>query len=256
MLLRKVGGAIFSLAVSRFTSARDSEISQLGEQLLYLSRKIVTYVTSNRSILIIIIWIFKVLHNIMIRILNFFSFLTRWINFYIYVYRIESIFFWRGRRKIEIDWFIVNTIFITIYNSHLKFLPSTDLTSKSLLNSIKTVQNRKIENTTDSSSPVLNIHRSCDGKEVSVHRLKPLVTARPINKETFIKIWIRISRVGNARRRKKRESGFVTDDSLRLKNVARNACNTRVPRLNSKRIKPADTASLFSGNGLFIPLTR
>lgn len=51
MLLRKVGGAIFSLAVSRFTSARDSEISQL----LYLSRKIVTYVTSNRSILIIII---------------------------------------------------------------------------------------------------------------------------------------------------------------------------------------------------------
>lgn len=41
MLLRKVGGAIFSLAVSRFTSARDSEISQLGEQLLYLSRKIV-----------------------------------------------------------------------------------------------------------------------------------------------------------------------------------------------------------------------
>lgn len=55
MLLRKVGGAIFSLAVSRFTSARDSEISQLGEQLLYLSRKIVTYVTSNRSILIIII---------------------------------------------------------------------------------------------------------------------------------------------------------------------------------------------------------
>lgn len=56
--------------------------------------------------------------------------------------------------------------------------------------------------------------------------------------------------------RRERVASLQGDDSLRLKNVARNACNTRVPRLNSKRIKPADTASLFSGNGLFIPLTR
>lgn len=102
---------------------------------------------------------------------------------------------------------------------------------------------------------MLNIHRSCDGRqtgkeEVSVHRLKPLVTARPINKETFIKIWIRIPRVGNTRRRKKKKREYLRYRETTLWD-SRNACNTRVPRLNSKRIKPIPPpASLFSGNGL------
>lgn len=48
--------------------------------------------------------------------------------------------------------------------------------------------------------------------------------------------------------RKKRVPSLQGDDSLRLKNVARNACNTRVSRLNScvKKARPA----CLSGNGL------
>ena len=119
------------------------------------------FLCSNSSILIIIIWIFKIsLHAFVVT------------NFYIY--RIENIsfFFWRGRRRKEKSKSSPLTVLLESkpainqlhFRSSVKFLFKI-LIFRSYLFERNSINRHKIENTTDSSSLVLNIHRSCDSSD-------------------------------------------------------------------------------------------